>query len=300
MDENISNTPQESASDREALMRELFVRLSTYPGDPRVYNPRLLVGQIPQGLPEEIPLPEQSRVLGTLIRGQEDATIVIDADATPQQLLDFYRQRLKTAGWQELELPIGPQQGGFVHSSFAFNFSATFCRGSHGPSLSISAFPKAGDGTTTDARLELDATGQQCMQQQKMSRIRQPAMYDLIPRLTSPSDAKQQSDGGGSGGDSVFSCATLVMSKDMEIGELVAHYNTQLESSGWTRNDVGSGGPFAWSTWSFRDEDNELWHGSFLILKMQTQKPQYTLYVQAKMDTGAQPSNGWFSSISLA
>ncbi|MEO8972818.1 MAG: hypothetical protein ABI406_14610 [Ktedonobacteraceae bacterium] len=40
---------------------------------------------------------------------------------------------------------------------------------------------------------------------------------------------------------------------------------------------------------------NELWYGSFTILKVPTQYPQYTLYVQAQIDTGAPPSGGWFS-----
>lgn len=297
MDENVSNAPQESANGREALMRELFVRLSSYPGDPRVYNPQLLVGQIPQGLAEEIPFPEHSRVLGTLVRGPEDATIVFDANVTSQHVLDFYRNQMKAANWQELEMQDVTRRGGFVHSSAGFDFRTTFCRGSHGPSITVNAFPMAADSTKTDVRLELDATGQQCMQQQKMRRHR-PALYELIPRLTPPAGARQQSGGGGSGSDSVHSSATLVMNNDTGIEELAAHYNRLLESGGWTRSNAGISGPFAWSTWTFHDENNELWYGSLTIFKAPTRYPQYTLYVQANMDTGTPPSNGWFSSIS--
>lgn len=38
-------------------------------------------------------------------------------------------------------------------------------------------------------------------------------------------------------------------------------------------------------------------YGSLTFFKAPTQYPQYTLYVQANMNTGTPPSNGWFSSI---
>lgn len=302
MNENISNIPQDSgANDREALLREMIVRLVTFPGDPRVSNPQVLVGQIPEGLPEEIPLPEQSRVLGTLIRGPENASIVIDANQPPAQVLDFYRQRMKAVGWQELELPMGPRHGGFVHDSraLAFEARATFCRSSRGPSFTVMAFPRATDENTSDVRLELDAEGQ-CAQQSRMRRMHQPMMHDIIPRLIPPEGARQQGGGGSSGGDNTYSSATLALDKDVAIVALASHYITQLERGGWTRIDTGNSSLFAWSTWTFHDEDNEPWLGSFIIFKLPVQQPQYTLYVHASIDTGEnQRSGGWFSSYGL-
>lgn len=78
---------------------------------------------------------------------------------------------------------------------------------------------------------------------------------------------------------------------------LASHYTTQLERGGWTRIDAGNSVPFAWSTWTFHDEDNEPWLGSFIIFKMPVQQLKYTLYVHASMNTGGnQRSGGWFSS----
>ena len=299
MDEKISNTPQDSGTNEsEAILRDLVVRLATFPGDPRVSNPQLLVGQIPEGLSAEIPFPADNRVLGTLIRGPQDSTIVVDADLPPAQVLDFYRERMKAAGWQELEMPGGMHRGGFMHSSItnALDARFTFCRGSRGPSLTVIAYPRAADETKTDLRLELDATGQQCTQQAKMRRMHRPIMHELIPPLIPPAGARQQGGGGGSGGDSVYSSATLSLDNDMNIVELASHYNTQLESGGWVRSDAGNSGPFAWSTWTLHDEDNEPWYGSFIIMRMPVQQLQYTLYIQAYMETGMSPSGGWFSS----
>ena len=300
MEENISNTPQDSGvSDREAILQELFVRLSTFPGDPRVYNPQILVSQIPEGLSAETPLPANSRVLGTLIRGPQDATIVVDVDLLPAQVLEFYRERMKAVGWQELAMPEGMHRGGFTHSRIASALDAriTFCRSSRGPSLTVTAYPRETDETKTDLRLELDATGQQCTQQARMRRMHRPLMHDLIPPLLPPAGANQQGRGGSGGGDSVSSGATLSLDKEMDIVELASHYNTQLESSGWTRADAGNSGPFAWSTWTFRDGDSEPWYGSFIIMKMPVQQLEYSLQVQANMDLGGnQQSGGWFSS----
>ncbi len=298
MDENISNTPQESANDREALMRELFVRLSTFPGDPRVYNPRILVSQTPEGLPAEISFPANSRVLGTLIRGPEDATIVVDVELSPAQVLEFYRERMKVASWQELAMPEGIHRGGFMHSSVANALERiTFCRSSRGPSLTVTAYPRETDETKTDLRLELDTTGKQCTQQAKMRRMHRPPTYNLIPPLLPPAGARQQGGGGSSGGDSFHSSASLSLDKEMDITELASHYNTQLESGGWTRSDAGNSGPFGWSTWTFRDEDSAPWYASFIIMKMPVQQFEYTLQVQANLDLGEnQRSEGWFSS----
>ena len=131
-------------------------------------------------------------------------------------------------------------------------------------------------------------------QQAKMRRMRRSMMHELIPPLVLTAGARQQ---GGSGGDSVHSNATLSLDKDMDIVELASHYNTQLESGGWIRGDAGNNGPFAWSTWTFRDEDGEPWFGNFIIMKMPVQQLQYTLQAQANMDLGRnQQSGGWFSS----
>ena len=118
----------------------------------------------------------------------QDSTIVVDTDLPPTQVLDFYRERMKAAGWQELETPMGMHRGGFTHGRIAHAFDAniTFCRSSRGP--------------------------------------------------------------------------------------------------------------FAWSTWTLRDEDNEPWYGGFIIMRVPVQQLQYTLYIQANMETGMPPSGGWFSS----
>jgi hypothetical protein len=263
-----------------------------------VNNPQVLIGQIPEGLPFKLPLPPDSSILGTLIRGPEYASIVLNVDQSPERVLVWYRERMKESGVQELEVPGAAQRSGFTQTGIQSDMRATFCYGSRGPSLMVNALSRDNDGTKADVRLELDMTGMICKHFAN-NRMQRPLFASLIPQLVPPSKTTQRIDSVGASStiDSVHSIATLILENDMNIVELAAHYNTQLEQGGWVRSDAGASGPFAWSTWTFRDEDNELWHGSFLILKMKIQKPQYTLYIQANMDTGISPSGGWFSSL---
>ncbi len=298
MNKNISNTPQDAgANDRETLLREMIVRLVTFPGDPRVNNPHVLIGQIPEGLPFELPLPPDSIILGTLIRGPESASIILNVDQPPGLMLAWYREHMKEAGVQELEMPGVAQRSGFTQTGIAAGMQATFCYGSRGPSLMVNALSRDKDETKADVRLELDIKGMACRYFAK-NRMQRPLFASLLPQLAPPPRSTQRIDSVGSSStfDSVNSIATLILENDMSVVELASHYNTQLESSGWIRSDAGSAGPIAWSTWAFRDEDNELWYGSLFILRTPTQQPQYTLYIQAKMDTGAPTATGWFSS----
>jgi hypothetical protein len=276
------------------MLRELVIRLSTFPGDPRMSNPHVLFGQLPKELPPDIPLPEGSRVLGTLIRGLEDATCVIDVDLPPGQVLDFYRKHMQAAGWQESEFPAQFRQGGFTHTGLELDKRATFCHGSRGPSLVVSAYTRGDMGT--DLRLEVDLSDRTCVQQARMHRMTRGGIENIIPRLDPPPGVKQVMGGGGGGGiDSFYSNATLEASTPRDLAELAAHYATQLERAGWTRVEEGQSGPIAWNTWTFQDEDKEAGRGFFFILRMPGQREQYMLHVQVNWGTDRQSPGGWFS-----
>jgi hypothetical protein len=108
----------DSAGGEDAL-RELAVRLLTFHhsllvAGQQVQEPQLLVGQLPPDLPVELPLPEGSRLLGSL--AVENPMIAIETHLAGEDVVTFYRERLTTAGWTVPE-HFGPPQGGFVHSS---------------------------------------------------------------------------------------------------------------------------------------------------------------------------------------
>src|SRR5258706_6920398 len=110
MNENSPN-PNLNAPD----LLEFALRLATYPNDSHTQNAQLLPGQLPDQLPVEIPLPEVSRVLGSLIRNPESIDMLLDTHLSPEQVLTFYRQRMQDAGWQTTDI-YRPNRGGFMSS----------------------------------------------------------------------------------------------------------------------------------------------------------------------------------------
>jgi hypothetical protein len=272
-----------SSGAREALLEELALRLSTFPGDPRVDSLQLLVGQLPANLAIGIPLPEKSQVLGTLIRSPEDIDIVLNSELSPDAVLNFYKECMTAAGWNELET-MRSMHGGFVHAGFpAFENRITFCKGPDGLAFTVNAFE--GKQGHTDVRIDVNAGSEHspCAQPNRMQqRMMHRDLQNLIPPLMPPKGAKQQGGGGGGGGDSWRSSATL--DTDMELTALSTHYAAQLAKGGWVRTDEGKTGPLAWSTWTFQDEDKETWNGLFFILKRPGKERQHVLEVRIDWD----------------
>lgn len=285
---------------REDLLRELALRLSTYPGDPRNDNPQLLVGQLPDNMAIPVPMPEKSRILGTLIRGAASLDVILDCQLSPAAVLSFYRDSLTASGWNELnDMHAAMHGGGFVHSGFpALDNRATYCKGPDGPAFSINAYERKQG--LTDVRLDINFGNEYspCRQPNKMQRrMGHYQMRNLIPPLAPPQGARQQGGGGGGGGDSWHSNATL--DSEMQLDALAAHYAAQLQKGGWTQTDAGIAGPLAWSTWTLQDEDKEPFHGSLFILKRPGKERQHVLEVRVDWDKKEEKRGGWFSYSSL-
>jgi hypothetical protein len=276
MDEN-------SPDANETLLYELALRLAAYPGDPRVYDPQLLVGQLPPGIAIEIPLPEGSRLLGSLVRSQENIDIVLDCALSPDEVLQFYKERMAAGGWNELET-MRPHHGGFVHSGFPMLWNhVVFCRGTQGPAFSVDA--QAGKNARTDVRIDLNGSDKHspCAQPNRMQQRRMHRdLQELIPMLYPPPGARQSGGGGGGSGDNWHSSA--VLETDAGLPALAVHYNGQLARGGWTLSGEGLAGPLAWSTWTFQDKENEPWRGLFFILDTPGKDRHYVLEIRIDWD----------------
>lgn len=280
-----ANTP----GTNEALLHELVLRLSVFPGDPRLSNPQLLVGQLPSNL--NIPLPEGCRILGSLVRSQEIVSIVVDSRLSPEAVLQFYKDRLSADGWKEQEV-LRPPHGGFVHSGLrGLENRVVFCKGERGPAFTVSAF-ESGNGAT-DVRLEVNNSAEfsPCALQNRMQRrMMHHTIQNLIPPLVPPKGAGQFGGGGGGGMDSWHSSATLTT--DLELPDLATHYTTQLAKGGWKLTGEGHDGPIAWSTWTFSDEQGEPWRGLFFILKVPGKEHSFILEVRINWEKQEEEGGG--------
>lgn len=284
--------------DEDNELEKLALRLLVYPGDPRVNKPRLFLGQIPANLPVEVPIPEQSYVVGTLARSEEQVEIVLTSNLKAEEVLSFYRERLKPLGWNEQDDAELHRMGGFLHGHLDSTNHVTFCQSSYGAALTLNIMQL--EGTTTDVRLDLnlDNENNPCAPQQTRMRrhMRHPGLYEVIPSLSPPTGTQQQGGSGSSGMDEASTSATL--KTDVTIDVVLKHYANQLSQAGWTQIAEGASGPLAWNTWKFTYEDQESWHGQFFILKTPEKQEDYFLFVRATWDQPESSSkrSGWLRS----
>ena len=274
---------QSARPDEAALLRALALRLLPrhYAGGVATETVQLLVGRPPDNLPIDLPLPEGAQVVASATASPLQVVIFLDAAALPEEVLDFYRERLQSAGWYELLLH---RPGGFMPTGSPA--VGTFCASEHGPSLQIHAQPV--HGKPTDVRVHLNADPQQSLCAQPPCGHREGprrGASGVIPQLFGPSPGVQTGGGGGSGGDYTYSHARL--DTVLDLAAVATHYTRQLERAGWQPREAGQSTALAWNTWACRDDVGQQWKGLFFTLQHQDAPPQYLLEIRADRVTGS-------------
>lgn len=101
------------ADDEMATLRALALALLHRYRGPQQEDtkPELLVGQLPADLPFALPLPEGSRLLGTLVN--EYPLVVVESELAPDAVIAWYEERLFASGWREVP-PLAHRPYGFV------------------------------------------------------------------------------------------------------------------------------------------------------------------------------------------
>jgi hypothetical protein len=166
--------------------------------------------------------------------------IVLDAFQPTEEVLSFYRERMKAAGWQEWMPPVRP--GGFVPT---LPEGVRLCRGEQGPSLQVFALSRE---EITDVRISWTTDPERSPCARRFIPEILP-WREILPSLVIPEDARYlDSDMGGSD-RAVHSDITL--ESELSAQELLEHYAKQLEEAGWERLEGGRSGRLAWVAWSF-------------------------------------------------
>jgi hypothetical protein len=272
---------------KESDLLEFALRLATYPNDSRTQNAQLLPGQLPDQLPVDIPIPEGSRVLGSLIRNPEKIDIFLDKNLSPEQVFTFYNERMKAAGWQTTDI-FQPDRGGLMEAGArSRGGTETFYRGLRDPAVTVnaldddnlnrsghacmvSAYP--GRGNVTDIRLNLDM--QSPLPPGPYSHMRphrsRPTNI-LLPVVEAPEGAILRFCSGGYMFNSAHQEASL--ETNLDLSTLAAHYRAQLQQSRCVLTEEGKGGQLAWMNWKLKDDDKQR-HG-FLILAKELDQEYY-------------------------
>jgi hypothetical protein len=238
-------------------------------GSPAPEEVQILVSQLPQDLPIEIPLPDGARIIGSLVHGGEGTEIVLDAPQTVAQVLDFYEETLTAEEWIAFAYPT---EGGFVPG--IGRTGLTFCSGTNNSVLWVGAF-EVEDGLT-DVRLDYrtEPTLASCTGDTA-------APQHPIPLLEDPPGARQTTAGFGGSTDSYNAEVELKTELDSAIVEV--HYADQLEAAGWLRRDGGQSGPLAWSSWFYQDEEGQEWQGILLVIDVAGKSDRQAVVLRASL-----------------
>lgn len=242
--------------------RELAERLlqHPFPGAP-ASRAEVFKGGLPPGWPAELPLPNGARLLGSLVHSFGDfrsgyMAAVLDADGTPLSVLSSYQTELGRHGWAVFEMPLHPRFG-FVSGENGVGEQQSFLQGDEGPLLTVTVMSR--DRRPCDVRLRLDA---EVGRPPGQSRGFQSAAMERIPHLRAPSHVALTMSGGGGGSDRDWTTHATART-DMAVGNLEAHFASQLSEVGWTRLGRGDDGVVAWSSWRLPSEEG--WKGLLLV-----------------------------------
>lgn len=253
---DIERNADSSAVDHDAATK-LALRLLApqYPGAPKAEDIQLLVGELPADF--ALPLPADTEVVGSLVRGSENTEVVLDSSQAAADALSHFTEELTSAGWETFEEP-SHGGGGFMPSQLAHN--KTFCHHENDLVMWMTALDMK--EAPTDIRLNIHTLqGHSPCDQGDYHGPPPGDPYALMPRLIAPADAEQVSGGGGGGPFNVSSTATL--KTDLSITELATHYASQLQEQGWVSESGGDDGPVSWSTWTFSDDEGNTWRALF-------------------------------------
>jgi hypothetical protein len=234
----------------EAL-RDLALRLLDPAFSPRTpaEEPQLFVGKLPPDPPVTIPIPEDSRLVGSYVDHRKDVTVLLDVPMAREAVFAYYHERLTSMDWVRIE--DRPSIGGIGPSPkrpSRPSDGGTYCRSAHGPALLV--FGVASSDHRTELRLDLktDPLHTPC------ARPGHPPGSDpTTPILLPPPDTEFVPRSAGGGQQAASFWGHLITDLDVRI--VVSHYAQQLEQAGWMLHAQEEQGPYAWSTWIYRADD---------------------------------------------
>jgi hypothetical protein len=258
--------PREPVPDPR-LLRELAERLLMDPLSSRTANvppPTLLVGQLSPDWELDLPLPEGTRLVGSLVRAPGDTSqppgqIVLDVPGVPRDVRAFFNDALVNRGWTPppYTTPSGPS--GFI--SAGTPLAASFCQEDNGSRLTFSIRGQASGVSDVQVMRESGATP--CWSPITDSRFGSPPNV-LIPPLIADPEAELY-PGTMQIGPLTFESNAMVVA-DATTEQLEASFRQQLEDAGWTELAAQASGALAWSMWAVPGEGT--WHGLLLAFDL--------------------------------
>ena len=259
-EEGIGPTTVEIIGGDEAALREFVERWlgPTYPGQ-QADHVTVYLGSLPTDLPYALPLPEGTRVIGSVNQALFSyLQVILETSLSPEEVMAFYDERLLETGWQAAS--DASYGGGFVSGDPWL----AYCLGEEA-ALSITASPWITGGTDVRLFIERDLRYSRCNSEYMSG---QDPGTALIPTLKSPPGVQMVGGITSGSSDSMDAYTETHLLTDLSAGEVAANYNEQLEAAGWTLLESGESEGHAWSYWSLTDEEGLEWFGTLVLLEV--------------------------------
>jgi hypothetical protein len=258
----------------EQALREFIGRiLSPMYAPPTKGEQQILIGSLPDNLPFDLPIPQDARVVGSMVLGDSIGTqVILSIPGTAEEVTSFYADALSGAGWRDVSQ--GTSGTGFVGTVAA---NRAFCDANDNYIMLTAIEPQSGEGGVMDVRLQTQSPAQfnQCTAQVQGST--QP--NSPIPPLETPPGTTMRG-GGSSGGSNGEWAVSADLRTDLDAEALATAYNEQLEGAGWSQVNTGSAEGSAWSTWTFADDQDAQWGGTLLVIESPTAPDARFAYLQ--------------------
>jgi hypothetical protein len=233
--------------------------------DPPALYPRA----VPDDFPDDVPLFEGGRLIGSLAHGDQ-IRVVLFTDGAADEVMAWYRARMTEAGWAPAERDERHHGGFMTHPPGEEQVMVeTFCRTPSGPSLLVRIMPQEPIRVIElTVNRSTDPEFSPCTVAERNRRMyRQHDMHDpqVLPSLQAPPGAKLV-PGGGSGSSGRRSSSARLMS-ELSLGELLAHYNAELERAGWQKLEDFAAHGAALSCWRFSARELDAGFGLLTIIR---------------------------------
>jgi hypothetical protein len=238
------------------------------------------LGELPNELPIELPLPDQSQVVASLQQEQAAFTILIQAPQPPLLIQSWYSNRLRALGWLQWQSSenltslvmfhmLGDPAVGQRDAPVS---SLTFCYRPQSLTLILKFRPTTNNATSV--KLELSGNSvfsSPCHEEWERNMLNLLPIPQLVPPPGTHALRGRHLSGSNKALKSEFRLQTSC-SSDL----LLAHYNTQLAQSGWTQQAGAKQDRLLWSAWTLHDQRNQSWQLLLSFLADSSHSDQYT------------------------
>lgn len=236
---------------------------------------RILVNELPDDLPIQIPLPEQTTVLASVVlQGQgldhNFYRIVAEVPRPADDLIIQYQEQLATLGWKVRPEVTSSYTNGFIESSELPNNqldnSLVMCSEDGNQILTTSIRSQEATFSSLDLLLYTAEEDSSCLPAPLSSR---PLVEGLpIPVLNPPAETNVSlgaTTSSGSSGTVLAASFSAAIESNLSAEAIAQHYATQWESSRWMLLSTEASNGIMQSVWILEEATGESWQGTFKI-----------------------------------